>query len=181
MHQAYLSIWRASVFNYVIYLHRGYARFAQQDFGGAIVELTNAIEQKPDLSEAFSNRAVAKFNTGDFDGAIGDYDEAIRLMPDDLRALIFSFRGEVKFKAGDAVGAIDDYNEAIRRGLRISEVFINRGRAWVQIGDITGAKDDFEEALSLAIAQNQLEETLIEIQKELDALGSEDDPPNSDS
>ncbi|MGB1118731.1 MAG: hypothetical protein ACPG30_08505, partial [Parvibaculales bacterium] len=64
-------------------------------------------------------------------------------------------------------------------GLRTVEVFTKRARARVQIGDIAGARADFEEALSLARTQNQPEETLIEIQEELDALGSEDDPPNT--
>src|SRR3989304_5298848 len=65
---------------------------------------TEAIQLKPDLTEAYNNRGIMHGQKGDFDIAIADFDKAIKLKPD--FALPYNNRG-LAFKH------IDNLDDAI--------------------------------------------------------------------
>lgn len=170
--------YREKIVNHFTEYYRGINLFNNREYAAAIVKFSKAINLKQDCQEAHFLRASAQHFNGNLEDAITSYSELLNLEPPNSPQILLS-RADVRIESEDIIGAIDDYSAAIHLGLRTVEVFTKRARARVQIGDIAGARADFEEALSLARTQNQPEETLIEIQEELDALGSEDDPPNT--
>ena len=54
------------------------ARAKRGDLGGALVDLTQAIDKKPRYAEAFFNRGNVRWEKGDLEGAIADYTQALR-------------------------------------------------------------------------------------------------------
>ncbi|MCA3362835.1 MAG: tetratricopeptide repeat protein [Roseomonas sp.] len=129
------------------YFNRANARSKSGDYKGAIADLTEAINVKPDFGVAFSLRAFFRFVSGDRTGAITDFSEAIRLNPRDPEA--FSNRGAVRTAVGDHVGAIADYDEAIRLSPGTVTTYVNRGLARAAAGDYAKAIADYTEAIRI--------------------------------
>ena len=55
----------------------GNEKFILEDYLGAIIEYTKALEFNPGEAEPWYNRGNAKYNIEDFHGAIEDYSKAI--------------------------------------------------------------------------------------------------------
>jgi len=64
------------------YIKKGITKYNLQDYRGAIVDYTKAIELYPDYAMAYCGRGLAKYNLQDYRGAIADYTKAIELDPD---------------------------------------------------------------------------------------------------
>jgi tetratricopeptide (TPR) repeat protein len=90
---------------------RGSAKYALEDYQGAIVDYTKAIDLNPNNAAAWNNRGSAKHALGDHDGAIADLDEAIRLNPNNDAA--WNNRGSAKYRLEKFDEAISDYHEAL--------------------------------------------------------------------
>ena len=84
----------------------GRALMAQGKYVEAIVELTAALEAKPDLVLALNARGFCYYWTKDPQKALKDLDEAIRLNPKYLNA--YQNRANARKAAGDTAGAAED-------------------------------------------------------------------------
>lgn len=80
--------------NILIYTYRGSTRHKLQDYDGAILDFTTAIERgtgnelyTDEWLNAFFNRGVSKYFTGDKEGACEDWRKAVELGLTDLSAL----------------------------------------------------------------------------------------------
>lgn len=62
-------------------VNRASLRFALQDFEGAILDTTLAIEKAPKNYEAYHYRAQARLSSGKLEAALLDYDTAVALRP----------------------------------------------------------------------------------------------------
>ena len=118
------------------YFNLGHRKQLKNDFDGAIVDYTKAIELDPRAAVAFYNRGLARHHQGDFDGAIADATEAIRLSPGFADA--YYDRGTIRIIKGDLAGGKADHDKAIAlnpklltlangRNPRSAEDFNNRG------------------------------------------------------
>jgi tetratricopeptide (TPR) repeat protein len=63
------------------YYNKAEKKYELQDYKGAIVEYTKAIQLNPTNVDAYYNRGFTKYNLDDFKGAIEDYTKAITLNP----------------------------------------------------------------------------------------------------
>jgi tetratricopeptide (TPR) repeat protein len=63
------------------YYKAGLAKYESEDYKGAIVDYTKAIEINPDNAETYYNRGLAKDDLEDYKAAIADYTKAIDLNP----------------------------------------------------------------------------------------------------
>ena len=86
------------------------SRFGRHE--NAIADYDKAIQLKPDLADAYSNRGNAKGRLERYEDAITDFDKAIQLEPDMAEA--YSNRGNAKGGLGRYEDAIIDYDKAIQ-------------------------------------------------------------------
>jgi len=90
---------------------RALEKDANNDYEGAIIDLTKAIEIDKEFIDAYRNRASIKCSIGNYEGAINDYTKIIEINPEDVDAL--EDRGRAKYSLKDYVGAIEDFDEII--------------------------------------------------------------------
>lgn len=114
------------------YVDRGLAKAQQEDFYGAINELTKAIDLNPNSIEFYSNRAIIKLIIKDYAGVITDFTKIIELDPKSSNA--YFNRGIAKGNLKDFRGAIADYNKVIEIMPKNAEAYQNRGLAKIKIG-----------------------------------------------
>jgi Flp pilus assembly protein TadD len=86
----------------------------QGKYAEAIQELTQAIVQQPDFSQALNARGFAFYLRKDLPKALQDLDEAIRLNPNYQNA--YQNRSLARKAAGDQAGSAADREKAARQG-----------------------------------------------------------------
>ena len=114
----------------------------------AIAYYTEAIELKPDLTQAYSQRGFAYDCIDDFEKAIQDYNTAIALEPEYANG--YRQRGFTYLKTGDFEKAIEDYTKAIELGSKNAGVYNHRGFAYLKTGDFEKAIEDYSEEIVLS-------------------------------
>jgi tetratricopeptide (TPR) repeat protein len=92
------------------YNSKGNTKRYLQDFKGAIVDYTNAIELDPTNAYYYYNRGKAKGMAEDYRGAIADYTKAIELDPIYVDA--YYNRGHVKYLLNEKNAACSDWSKA---------------------------------------------------------------------
>lgn len=97
---------------------------SEKDPSKSIELYTQAIELKPDFSEAYNNRGIQKFYMKNWNDALSDYNEAIKLNSKNFEA--YSNRGVLKVDMGDQDGALADYNKAIELKPDYADAYNNR-------------------------------------------------------
>ena len=118
-----------------------------KDHGRAISHYSKAIELKPDLYAALSNRGASYNERGETERAIDDYTKAIELKRDD--AVAYLNRAIAYHHMGDVHRAIEDSNTAIRLNPVLADAYSIRGLAYVEQGEVGLAIDDFDLAIRL--------------------------------
>ena len=92
------------------YNSKGNTKRYLQDFNGAIVDYTNAIELDPTNAYYYYNRGKAKGMAEDYRGAIADYTKAIELDPIYVNA--YYNRGHVMYLLNEKNAACSDWSKA---------------------------------------------------------------------
>lgn len=100
------------------YYDRGNARSSCDDFDGAIVDFSMALQIGLRFREAitaYGNRGMARVRSGDMDGAIQDFSTIIERKPANKRLLSAAYKNRalVKEKKGDSEGAAGDRKMAL--------------------------------------------------------------------
>lgn len=176
-----------------IEFYRAETSFIIGDYDNAIKRLNKAIELRPEFPAAIENLGMVMRELGRrkqkngraneandlFTEAINNFDKVIRMGVSSVGT--FRNLGLTKFRKGDTEAAIADLKEAIKLDPTDIDSFRILGEIFRSKQNFAEARKYYTKALSLATAQNRPEETIIKIQEELDALGSEDDPPNTPS
>jgi tetratricopeptide (TPR) repeat protein len=129
------------------YLRRGlaYKNFELPD--KAIADYNKALEIKPDLSDAYHNRARVWEQKGDYDKAIDDYTKAIELNPGDAET--YNGRGVAYDSKGDFGAAIADYLKSIELNPSYVDAYNNLGVAYHNLKQYDKALDCYSNAISL--------------------------------
>jgi lipoprotein NlpI len=96
----------------LLYLNRGTAYLAQQDFPDAIADFSQALALRPDTASLHGLRGRAYLGHGDLDPAIADLTEAIRLDPDESAS--YDVRGDAYAESGENDAALADYIQSVR-------------------------------------------------------------------
>jgi len=104
------------------YYNSGLDKYDQQDYKGAILDYTKAIELNPKDSEAYYNRGTAKHKLQDYRGATQDYNKAIELNPKDSEA--YYNRGLAKILLEQKDNSCLDLSKAEELGLAKAYVAI---------------------------------------------------------
>lgn len=114
----------------------------------AIDKFDAAIEEDPDLAEAYANRGSAYGNLGQFDQAFADLDKAIEMSPNE--GGMYTNRGRVYALAGKPDQALADYDRAIELDGEDHLAHLNRGAIYADYrGEYEEALAAYERALEL--------------------------------
>ena len=132
--------------NALVEFYTGIEATMKKEHEKAIEYYAKAIELKPDLAEAYVQRADAKRTLGRHKEAIGDFTKAIELKPDDADA--YSLRGSVRIEIEDKEGAAQDFTKAIELEPD-AKTYVSRGIVRNQLEDKEGAIQDFTKAIEL--------------------------------
>jgi len=127
---------------------RGWNKYEEGDWDGAIADLSRAVQLDPKNARCWSRRGVVRVLNGQVAEALADCAEAVRLEPES--AIVWSHQGAVKFEAGDYGGAVEDCSKAIALRPGLSDAWVDRGGAKLELGNAAGAIADYTEALNLA-------------------------------
>jgi tetratricopeptide (TPR) repeat protein len=104
-----------------------------------------AIRLKPDMAEAFVNRAAALEALGRFEDAVRDYDQALKLRPGD--AATYNGRGNALVRMNRPDDALKDYDAAIALRPGYGLAYYNRGNVHFNAGRLEQALLDYDQAI----------------------------------
>lgn len=93
------------------WFEQGYQKYTNGDFIGAIASFDQALEIKPDLHQAWTNRGIALGNLGRLEEAIASYDKALEIQPDFHQA--WYNRGNALRNLGRLAEAIASWDRAL--------------------------------------------------------------------
>ena len=120
----------------------------------SIKHFTNAIQQGPETSEAYSGRGLVYLSTGKLDNALADFNRAIELNRRSAEA--YNGRSAVYRNKGDFDNAIADSNKAIRLYPNDPQGYHGRGLAHLYKNDFDNAIADFNQAIELGLKAPEL-------------------------
>jgi tetratricopeptide (TPR) repeat protein len=132
----------------------GMARYAAEDWDGAIASFSDALDQTAESVLALSQSIVhfyrggAYYYKGDYDRAIADYDQAIKLKPD-LAGAYYNRGVTYADKKDDYDRAIADFSQAIKLQPDLADAYNNRGAAYADKDDYDSAIADYDQAVKL--------------------------------
>ncbi|TEU14951.1 MAG: tetratricopeptide repeat protein [Anaerolineales bacterium] len=132
----------------------GMARYAAEDWDGAITRFSDALSQTAERVPAldpgiiYFSRGFAYAAKGEYDRGIADYDQAIQLQPDFAEA--YSNRGDAYMFKHDYDRAIADYGQAIQLQPDFVVAYHNRGFFYQLMGKKEKAIADFRKVLELS-------------------------------
>ena len=105
------------------------------------------IENSPQFTSAYVNRALMKLNSGDIKGAISDYSQAISIDPGD--PILYLNRGIALVKDQKLKSALADLNKAIKLDTFNAKAHRSRGRVLFELEEYQLALQDMDEAIKL--------------------------------
>lgn len=109
--------------------------------------LNKALEQDPNLAEAYNDRGIVQAQGGQEDQAMQDFSRALSLAPKYYKA--YNNRGNLHQKRGDLDQALADYNQALALNAQYVPAYVNRGNLYRKKGLTDQALADYNQAISL--------------------------------
>jgi len=129
------------------YNNRGVLRNQQNDFTGAISDLTIALKYPTATAYTHFNRGLAYFNKHDYKNAINDFDNAITLKNNFTEAL--QYRADAKGSLKKFKEALLDYDKVIALDPSNGLAYANRATTKYYLKNVDGACDDWQAAVDL--------------------------------
>lgn len=118
----------------------------QRKFREAAELATQAIEQKPDLADAYLVRGQARGAMGQLKEAIADFTKAIELKP---AATIYLIRGNAYSELDEHAKALADFDQALKLDRNARGAYRQRGRANFKAGKVEPSIADFDRYVEL--------------------------------
>ena len=156
---------------------RGVSRFEKNDFEGAIVDFTKAIDLNgQSLEFCFYFRGIALYRLNRLNEAITDLNKAITLKQ---HPRFYDDRGNLLAQQGDLDRALADLNQAIEIEPKYAKAYGDRGLVHLMRGEDTASELDLRKCFALdSRLEFQFKAAANQI-KQLAVLGMEhQDPPN---
>lgn len=122
----------------------GMSKVKENDFISAIEYFTISIQETPENTEAYAERAVAYLNSNQFELSMFDMNKCIEMEPNN--SYRYSCRAFLKTKMGDTNGAIADYEIAVRLDPEDAIAYNNLGLVQESKGFMKQAQKSFDES-----------------------------------
>jgi tetratricopeptide (TPR) repeat protein len=127
--------------------NRGYAKYEQGDFAGALADFDRAIELGQHNYQAYLNRGLARARVGNYAGSVKDFGKALELDPKSAKA--YAGRANAYFHLKKLDRALADYNLAIAFAPSEAHLYYNRGLVLKQAKQSAQACADWKKAIEL--------------------------------
>ena len=119
----------------------------QNDYNGAIADLSRAIQRSPQEARLYLARAGYYSLTGRNDAAVSDLSQAIKYDPTQEQA--YWLRGSYRQANRDPFGALDDFNQVIRINPENSRAYLMRATIHVAQTDYESAIADYSQMIRI--------------------------------
>jgi tetratricopeptide (TPR) repeat protein len=132
----------------------GVAKVNSGNYQEALINFTEAIEEKNNLRAAYSNRCLVYLQLEKYENAVSDCTKAINLSPNNTEAYLN--RGLAYFRLGNYQASINDNNQVIILNPRDFRPRYNRGITYASLGKNQEAIKDYNFALSEIPSTNSI-------------------------
>jgi tetratricopeptide (TPR) repeat protein len=146
---------------------RARAHTGDKKLNFALDDLNKVIEEKPDLVDAYIERAVVFIQAQRTDDAIGDLNRAIELDPQNVRA--YAMRASAKLQAEAKDDALYDVNQALQLATNDPLSLRVRGNIYEALERTDEAITDYRTALAQDPFQAESREALQRLKQEVPA------------
>ncbi|MEM9136692.1 MAG: tetratricopeptide repeat protein [Cyanobacteria bacterium P01_F01_bin.42] len=119
----------------------------QSDYGGAIADISRAIQQSPKEARLYLARAGYYGATGKQSEAIQDLSQVIKYDPSQEQA--YWLRGSYRQATRDQFGALEDFNQVIKLNPDNSQAYLMRATIYVTQTDYSAAIADYSQMIRL--------------------------------
>lgn len=130
-------------------LGRGQLRHRLRQFGGAIGDLSHAIDLAPAMSAPYLALVAAALDLGDAELAFSSVSEGLESVPRAERPSLHRARAQALMALSREREALADWDALIASGSPTADDFTSRGEAHLEAGNISAALADFERAIAL--------------------------------
>lgn len=127
------------------------AKIQKEDYKGAIADLDQALNLKPDYSAAFSSRGFAQARLSQASSSLADSEQALRLDPENAQAYLV--RGLVRSRIGELDGALADANQGLKLNPKHPSGYGLRSTVKFLMADYPGAVADMQQTAALMRSQ----------------------------
>ncbi|MCC5650171.1 tetratricopeptide repeat protein [Nostoc sp. XA013] len=122
-------------------------KYQEGKYQDAIKQFDLALEQAPNLADAYRYRGKAKAESGYTDNAISDYNYLLLIQPKNYE--IYDERGQIYYKLENYDKAIDDYNKSLHINSNFALAYYHRGLTYLKINNQQKALEDLCRATEL--------------------------------
>jgi tetratricopeptide (TPR) repeat protein len=130
-------------------LEKGYEKYLDDDFQGAIMDFTKALSFNDQNAEAYYLRGVCKSSLGQKKEAMEDLDKATTLQNDYPEA--YYEKGYIYLIDKNAELAIKEFDEVIKYNPEFAEAYVSRGTANCMLEKKSLAAADWAMAKKLGV------------------------------
>jgi len=134
-------------------LEKGYEKYLNDDFQGAILDFTKALSFDKKNAEAYYLRGVCKSSIGEKKDAMADLNKATKIQPDYPEA--YYEKGYIFLVDKNAELAIKEFDKVIKYDDEFAEAYVSRGTAHCMLEMKVLAKSDWDKAKDLGIAYSE--------------------------
>lgn len=129
------------------YFYRGLAKINLDDFQGAEIDCSEALERNPFVVSAYQVRGLARIRQDNYKGAITDYQKALEFDPENIG--IWHNMALCRIKQEDYTGAKNDLDKLIGISPRYTKAYLMRGEVDLKQKDTIAAEKDFGRAIEI--------------------------------
>lgn len=130
------------------YINRGYLRYRNDDYMGAMADYNYALELKPDNYNAMYNRALLRFEVRELDKALDDFSAIIKYDPTNYHA-VFN-RALVYLNKKQYRKAIEDIQAILKRFPKFYSGYNALAQCYMELGQLDNAAQCFTDVLNSA-------------------------------
>ena len=145
--QYFNQVISAKPYLYEPYFYRGLAKFNLDDYSGAEMDCTRAIDRNPFVVNAYQVRGLSRIRQQKYDDAISDYRTALRYDPENT--VLWHNLSLCHLSKKDYDEAEADLNSLLRIAPRYATAYLMRGEVMLNKKDTVQALADFDKAIEI--------------------------------
>jgi len=145
--QYFNQVVSAKPYLYEPYFFRALAKINLDDYQGAEVDCSAAIERNPFVVNAYQIRGLSRIKQNKYDGAIEDYTKALNYDPENVG--VWHNLALCKISKQDYKGAESDLSKLIALSPQYVKAYLMRAEVSLKQKDTIRAMKDYEQALSI--------------------------------